>query len=254
MTVRVEDAGGVRVLSIARQQVHNCIDAQTAVALAEGIDGFGADDALSALVITGEGDRAFCTGADLKAAGDLLDHPWSERAGPIGFARLDPGKPTIAAVNGYCFAGGLELAAWCDFRIAGVNAEFGALNRRWGVPFIDGGTQRFPRIVGMANALYLIETGARIDAQRALAMGFVQEVVDDPKARALELARAIAAYPSSSLRADRASTLQALDRGLLDGIEAESARGRATLADPAMEAGLQRFAAGDRPQTPIARG
>ena len=161
------------------------------------------------LVITGAGDRSFCSGANLKDIDDLMRHPHTERAGPIGFAQLDPGKPTIAAVNGYCFAGGMELACWCDFRIASANAEFGALNRRWGVPFIDGGTQRFPRIMGQGNALWMIETGVRIDAERALAIGLVQEVVAEGAAldRALELADRIAGYPQASLRADRAATL-----------------------------------------------
>ena len=138
-----------------------------------------------------------------------MRHPHTERAGPMGFAHLDPGKPTIAAVNGYCFAGGMELACWCDFRIASANAEFGALNRRWGVPFIDGGTQRFPRIMGQGNALWMIETGVRIDAQRALAIGLVQEVVPEGQAldRALELADRIAGYPQASIRTDRAATL-----------------------------------------------
>src|SRR5207248_3230228 len=118
-----------------------------------------------------------CAGANLEHGGTLLEHPYTDKAGPMGFAALDPGKPTIGAINGYCFAGGMELAAWCDFRIAAANAEFGVLNRRWGVPLVDGGTQRLPRIVGQANALYLIETGVRINAQRALTMGFVQEIV-----------------------------------------------------------------------------
>jgi enoyl-CoA hydratase len=137
----------------------------------------------------------------------------------MGFARLDPGKPTLAAVNGYCFAGGLELAAWCDIRIAAATAEFGALNRRWGVPFVDGGTQRFPRIVGQGNALWLVETGVRIDACRALAMGLVQEVVegDDALPRALELARQIAGYPQASLRADRAAILASWGLALAEG-------------------------------------
>jgi enoyl-CoA hydratase len=112
----------------------------------------------------------------------------------MGFARLDPGKPTIAAINGYCFAGGFELAAWCDFRIASENAEFGCLSRRWGVPYVDGGTQRFARIMGLGNALYLLETGMRIDANRAYAMGFLQEIVAEGEVlgRALDLAHAIA--------------------------------------------------------------
>ncbi|MFA5891510.1 MAG: enoyl-CoA hydratase-related protein [Actinomycetota bacterium] len=255
MTVSIERRGGVTVITLNRPEVRNCIDAPTAVALAEGVTAFAADAAARVLVVTGAGPTAFCTGADLSSASQLLDHAWTDRAGPIGFARLDPGKPTIAAVNGCCFAGGMELAAWCDFRIASQNAEFGALNRRWGVPFIDGGTQRFPRIVGQANALYLIETGVRFDAAQALRMGFVQEVVADGAAleRAVELAARIADYPQASLRADRAATIAAFHPVLDEGIAQEAVAGRATLLDPEMLAGLERFVSGDRPEPPRAR-
>jgi len=228
------------------------VDGETATLLARAIEAFAADDRAHVLVVTGAGRRAFCSGADLKSAGDLLRHPFVERAGPMGFARLDPGKPTIAAVNGYCFAGGLELAAWCDFRIAAAGAEFGALNRRWGVPFVDGGTQRFARIVGQGNALWLVETGVRIDARRALAIGLVQEVVegDDALPRALELARAIAAYPQASLRADRKALLATWGLALADGLRLEAQGGLASARDPEMAAGLERFARHDRPDAP----
>src|SRR6266545_3369787 len=209
----VEKRGPVTLITLNRPDAHNSITAGMAVGLAEGIDAFAADASASVLVITGAGDRSFCSGANLKDVDELMRHPHTNRAGPIGFAKLDPGKPTIAAVNGYCFAGGMELACWCDFRIAAANAEFGALNRRWGVPFVDGGTQRFPRIMGQGNALWMIETGVRIDAARALAIGLVQEVVPIAEAgggspaldRALELADRIAGYPQASLRADRAA-------------------------------------------------
>ena len=170
----------------------------------------------------------------------------------MGFARLDPGKPTIAAVNGYCFAGGLELAAWCDFRIAAAGAEFGALNRRWGVPFVDGGTQRLARIMGQGNALWLIETGVRIDARRALALGLVQEIVegDDALPRALEVARQTAEYPQASLRADRAALLATWGLPLAEGLRLEAERGLATVLDPEMASGLERFARHDRPDAP----
>jgi enoyl-CoA hydratase len=204
------------------------------------------------LVITGAGDTAFCSGANLKDVGELMRHAHTERAGPIGFAKLDPGKPTIAAVNGYCFAGGMELACWCDFRIASANAEFGALNRRWGVPFVDGGTQRFPRIMGQGNALYLIETGARIDAQRAMTFGLVQEVVPVGAAldRALELAERIAGYPQASLRADRAATLATWGLSLDAGLYMETGLCRPTVSDPEMLEGLRNFVSGNRPEAP----
>ncbi|HEV7686436.1 MAG TPA: enoyl-CoA hydratase-related protein, partial [Acidimicrobiia bacterium] len=226
----VEKRGAVTLITLNRPDAHNSITAGMAVGLAEGIDAFAADDDASVLVITGAGDRSFCSGANLKDVEELLHHPHTERAGPIGFAHLDPGKPTIAAVNGYCFAGGMELACWCDFRIASNNAEFGALNRRWGVPFIDGGTQRFPRIMGQGNALWMIETGIRIDAARAMAIGLVKEVVAEGGAldRALELAGRIAGYPQASLRADRAATLATYGVSLEAGLFMEAGIGRPT--------------------------
>ncbi|HET9317008.1 MAG TPA: enoyl-CoA hydratase-related protein, partial [Vicinamibacteria bacterium] len=203
--VVVEAQGGVRILRINRPDVRNCVDGETAVGLGDAIEAFAADESARVLVVTGAGDLAFCAGADLKDPMSLLRHRYVDVAGPMGFARLDPGKPTIAAVNGYCFAGGLELAAWCDFRVAAANAEFGALNRRFGVPFVDGGTQRFPRIVGQGHALWLVETGVRIDAARALAIGLVQEVVPPGQslARALELAGRIAANGPLALQATK---------------------------------------------------
>jgi len=264
----VEQRGAVTVVTLNRPEAHNSITAGMAVGMAEAIDAFAGDDSARVLVITGAGDRSFCSGANLKDVDELLRHAHTERAGPIGFAHLDPGKPTIAAVNGYCFAGGMELACWCDFRIASANAEFGALNRRWGVPFIDGGTQRFPRIVGQGNALYLIETGVRIDAARAQAMGLVQEVVaargtggvpptgaagaasgNAALDRALELAERIAGYPQSSLRTDRAATLAAFG-DLQAGLYMESGLGRPAATDPEMIEGLRNFVAGNRPEAP----
>jgi enoyl-CoA hydratase len=248
----VERRGPVTLITLNRPEAHNSITAAMAVGIAEAIDAFADDNAASVLVVTGAGERAFCSGANLKDVDELLRHPHTERAGPIGFAHLDPGKPTIAAVNGYCFAGGMELACWCDFRIASVNAEFGALNRRWGVPFIDGGTQRFPRIMGQGNALWMIETGIRIDAQRAMAIGLVQEVVSEGTAlgRALELADRIAGYPQASLRTDRAATLATYGLSLDAGLYLESGLGRPTATDPEMLEGLRNFVAGNRPEAP----
>ncbi len=248
----VERRGPITLLTINRPGVHNSVDGETAAALGGAIQAFGADADARVLVITGAGDRAFCAGANLKGVQDLMGHAFVDVAGPMGFARLDPGKPSIAAVNGYCFAGGMELACWCDFRIAAENAEFGALNRRWGVPFIDGGTQRFPRIVGQGNALWLIETGVRIDARRAQSIGLVQEVVPSGGAlqRALELAEYIAGYPQASLRADRAAALATFGMTLDDGLLHEAKVGRATASDREMWSRLQRFAAGERPPSP----
>lgn len=248
----VERRGAVTLITLNRPDAHNSITAAIAVGLAEGIDAFAADESARVLVITGAGDRAFCSGANLKDVDELMRHPHTDRAGPIGFAKLDPGKPTIAAVNGYCFAGGLELACWCDFRIASANAEFGALNRRWGVPFVDGGTQRFPRIMGQGNALWMIETGVRIDAAKAAAIGLVQEVVPEGTAleRALELADRMAGYPQASLRADRAATLATWGVGLEEGLYMEAGLCRPTATDPEMLEGLRNFVAGNRPEAP----
>ncbi len=250
----VAKRGAVTLVTLNRPEAHNSITAGMAVGMAETIDAFAADDSARVLVVTGAGDRAFCSGANLKDVEGLLHHAHSDRAGPIGFAKLDPGKPTIAAVNGYCFAGGMELACWCDFRIASANAEFGALNRRWGVPFIDGGTQRFPRIMGQGNALWMIETGVRIDAARAQAIGLVQEVVSEGGAldRALELADRIAGYPQASLRADRAATLATWGVSLEAGLYIEAGICRPTGNDPEMFEGLRNFVAGNRPDAPRA--
>ncbi len=252
----VEHRGPVTLLTLNRPEVHNSVDAELAVALGEAIEAFAADAGARVLVLTGAGELAFSAGANLKAIDDLGKHAYGDKAGPMGFARLDPKKPTIAAVNGYCFAGGLELACWCDFRIASENAEFGALNRRWGVPFTDGGTQRFSRIMGQGNALWLIETGVRIDARRAQAIGLVQEVVSRGRAlpRALELAQYIAEYPQASLRADRAAALATFGLGLDEGLLLEAQMGRNVVGDPEMWTELARFAAGDRPEPPRPEG
>ncbi|GAC1414162.1 MAG: crotonase/enoyl-CoA hydratase family protein [Actinomycetota bacterium] len=254
--ISVEADGAVRVLRIERPENHNCIDGSTAEELCAAVEKFSTEPAARVLVVTGRGEKAFCTGADLKNTGSLSSHAALERAGPLGFARLDPGKPVIGAINGYAFAGGLELAAWCDFRIAAENAEFGILNRRWGIPLIDGGTQRLARIVGMGNAMYLISTGMRIDAHHALRIGLVQEVVPEGAAlaRAVELARRIAGYPQSSLIADRRSALSYSGSGLDDGLMLERASGRTTLLDPEMARGLQRFDSSDRPEAPRPAG
>jgi enoyl-CoA hydratase len=240
MTVRVEASGAVRVVTIDRPSVHNCVDSPTAAALFDAVTSFDGDDEARVLVLTGAGGKSFCSGADLKSP------PRLRESGPMGISRMDVGKPTIAAIAGYCYAGGLGLACWCDFRIADETSTFGVLNRRWGVPLIDGGTQRLPRIVGLGNALYLIETGARIDAATARRMGLVQEVVPAGRAldRCLELASRIADYPQASLRADRRSAID------LDGMEAEAERGEAMIGDPDMAEGLRRFTSGDRPAPP----
>lgn len=242
----------IRILTLNRPEVHNAVDGEMAAAITQAIEEFAADDNARVLIVTGAGSKSFCSGVDLKNSGELRENPSFERAGPLGFARLDPGKPTIAAVNGYSFAGGMELAAWCDFRIAAANAEFGVLNRRWGIPLIDGGSQRITAIVGIGNALYLSSTGVRIGAQRALELGFVQEVVPEGQAldRAFELADRIAEYPPASLIADRTSALESLGVSLEEGLKSEQERGFKTVGLPEMVEGLRRYAEHDRPEAP----
>jgi enoyl-CoA hydratase len=251
--VEVERRGSVTVVTINRPEVHNCFDGETADLMTGAIESFTEDAGARVMIVTGAGDRAFCSGADLKAPGSLIGRDDAERTAPMGFAKLDPGKPTIAAVEGYCFAGGFELAAWCDFRVAGETAEFGCLSRRWGVNYVDGGTQRFPRIMGVGNALYMLHTGVRVGVDRAFAMGFVQEVVPagDALGRAMELAERIASYPGQpGLLADRASTIAAYDQPLESGLAREGRDGLKALSDPSVAEGLAKFVSGDRPESP----
>ena len=261
-TVLTERRDRALVVTINRPEARNAVNAEVAQLLFEAVQAFKADDALDALILTGAGDpsagsgqAAFCAGADLKGGAGLMARPGAQESGPMGFSRItDVDKPTIAAVNGYCLAGGLELACWCDFRIADETSQFGILNRRWGVPLLDGGTQRLPRIVGLGNALYLIETGVMINAQQAQRLGLVQEVVPKGAAleRALELARAISTYPQLSLRNDRRAAIDGLALPLPEGLQLERRLHESSLADPAMVEGLRRYAAGDRPPPPRA--
>jgi enoyl-CoA hydratase len=170
----------------------------------------------------------------------------------MGFARLDPDKPVIGAINGACYAGGVELAVWCDFRIVDERATFGLLNKRWGLSLADGGTQRLPRVVGIGNALYLIETGVEIDAARALVMGLAQEVVPAGTAldRALELAHHCAGYSQVGIRADRKAAIATLGLSIQDGLDLEVELCHAPALAPEAVAGMRRFAEGSRPEPP----
>lgn len=255
MAVVSTNEGRVRVLTLDDPARHNCLSREMAVSLADAINTFSRDDTADVLVVTGAGEKAFCSGMDLRGMHEVADHFWTYLAGPLGFARLDAGKPTVAAVNGYCFAGGMELASWCDFRIAAANAEFGALNRRWGVPFTDGGTQQFVRHMGKGNALYLLETGVRIDAERARQLGLVQEVVGEGEAlsRAIELASHMTTYPQASLRADRAAAIRGQGLPLAEGLKLEWDLGVPAAFDPGTADGRRRYDVGDRPAAPAPR-
>src|SRR5947209_7932506 len=169
--VRYDDHGAVAVVTIDRQHRRNAIDGRTAQALSDALDRFEANDGVRVLVLTGAGE-AFCAGADLTDIASLAPRA-NGPDGPLGFTRRTATKPTIAAIDGWAVAGGLELALWCDLRISSSRARFGCLERRWGVPLIDGGTWRLPRIVGMGRALDLVLTGRVVDPDEALAKGLV---------------------------------------------------------------------------------
>ncbi len=239
--VRYERVGAAALLTIDRPARRNAVDAATAAALRRGFDDFEADAEARVLVLTGAGGEAFCAGADLKALDLDVDDP----AGPEGFTRLTPSKPAIAAVDGWCLAGGLELALWCDLRLATPGSTFGFFERRWGVPLVDGGTQRLPRIVGMGRALELILTGRPVDAEEGLRIGLVNEVVA-PGAhldRALELAERIAVFPQETMLADRRAAIEGAGLPLAEGLALEHRLGRETL-EVAVR-GAARFAAGE---------
>ncbi|MCH7698669.1 MAG: enoyl-CoA hydratase/isomerase family protein [Chloroflexi bacterium] len=238
------------VVTINRPDVRNCVDGETAQLLNDAADVFRDDNELAIMILTGAGDISFCSGADLKAIETLGTRPRARESGPMGVSRItDLGKPVIGAINGYCTAGGLELACWCDFRIASRNAQFGVLNRRWGVPLVDGSTQRLPRIVGTGNALYLIETGALIDAEHAMRIGLVQELVPEKQAleRALVVAQALGRYPQRAMRRDRQAVLEGLTLPIDDGLAHEARVHHDTAAEPEMADWLRRYAEGDRP-------
>ncbi|MBV8870117.1 MAG: enoyl-CoA hydratase/isomerase family protein [Acetobacteraceae bacterium] len=248
----VERRAAVTVLTLNREPVHNNVDDELAMELADAIIAFGKDEGASVLVVTGAGDRTFCAGANLKGMRELFEHRHTHTAGPMGFARLDPGKPVIAAINGACYAGGVELALWCDFRIVHERAKFGLLNKRWGLSLADGGTQRLPRVVGLGNALYMIETGIEIDAHRALMMGLAQEVVPAGTAltRALQLAEHIAGYPQGGIRADREAAIGTFGLSIQEGLDLEARLCHAPPLSAEALAGMRRFAEGSRPEPP----
>jgi enoyl-CoA hydratase len=242
--VTYERLGAAAVLTIDRPERRNAVDGPTAELLTDGYRAFVADDEARALVLTGAGELAFCAGADLKAIesfGPRLDLD----DGPLGFSRLISPKPTIAAVSGWCLAGGLELALWCDLRIVTEDAKLGFTERRFGVPLIDGGTQRLPRIIGLGRALDMILTGRIVEAGEARSMGLVTEVVGrgEHLSRALTYAEALAAFPQDTMLADRSAALEGIGLPLEEGMRLEARAARPTLQTA--WAGASRFAAGE---------
>jgi enoyl-CoA hydratase len=239
--VRYERNGASAVVTIDRQHRRNAIDGRTAAALVKCLDRFEADDDARVMVLTGAGE-AFCAGADLTAVETLEPRP-DVGSGPLGFTRRVPVKPAIAAVDGWAVAGGLELAIWADLRVASPRAKFGCLERRFGVPLIDGGTWRLPRIVGFGWAMDLVLTGRLVEADEALAIGLVTAVVDDPLARALDLAEQLAAFPQPTMLSDRRSMYDGWGLTRDEAYRLEAEYGLAVLRDA--RAGAARFAAGE---------
>jgi enoyl-CoA hydratase len=252
--VRYERSGAAAVLTIDRPERRNAVDAETADLLLDGFRGFEGDDDARALVLTGAGPEAFCAGADLKAIAEAPSRAAAEDAieavserpeGPMGFTRLTASKPTIAAISGWCLAGGLELALWCDLRIATETARLGYPERRWGVPLIDGGTQRLPRIVGQGRAIEMILTGRIVEAPEALEWGLVNEVVPPEQHidRALELAEGLASFPQQTMLSDRRAALEGFGLPLEQALQLEAELGLGSIETGIR--GAARFAAGE---------
>ncbi|MFP4474654.1 MAG: crotonase/enoyl-CoA hydratase family protein [Desulfatibacillaceae bacterium] len=252
MSVRVEKDGPVTTVILDRPEVKNAVNGPTARALYEAFAEFEADGDASVAVLWGAGG-AFCAGADLKAlaSGEMermnpLEEDMSA-CGPMGPSRMRLSKPVIAAVSGFAVAGGLELACWCDLRVVEQDAVFGVYCRRYGVPLIDGGTQRLPRLVGMSRAMDMILTGRSVRADEALAMGLANYVV--PPGLALEEARAIAArlakFPQACMRSDRVAALEGFDMPFDQAMENEFARGLSVIRGGETLAGATRFTRGN---------
>lgn len=235
----------VRIVRIDQAHVRNAVNADTAQRLHDELLAFDADPDAKVAVLTGD-TEAFCAGANLE------DLPPLRPSGPLGPTRLQLSKPVVAAIEGWCVAGGVELAAWCDLRVAGRSARFGCLERRWGVPLIDGGTYRLPRIVGLGRALDLILTGRVLGAEEAEHIGFVDRLVDDGAAlgAAVELAAHIASFPWRCVLNDRRAVYDGLGLGLEEALANEDRLGRDTIFAPDFADGVARFTgrgADDRP-------
>jgi enoyl-CoA hydratase len=249
MTVHFEADGAVARVTLDRPEVANAIDRPTAAALAEAFRRFDADASLRVAVLAGA-NGTFCAGADLKA----MREPGAPRAtrlardgdGPVGPTRLLLGKPVIAAVEGHAVAGGLELALWCDLRVAAEDAVFGVYCRRWGIPLMDGGTVRLARLVGHSHALDLILTGRGVSGDEARRIGLANRLVakGEALAAALVLARELAALPQGALRSDRLSSYEQWSLGVGAALENEYDHGLRALAGGELRDGLERYASG----------
>ena len=246
MTVDISKDERVAIISINRPQVRNAVNESTAIALCEAFEDFDADDDLDVAVLCGA-QGTFCAGADLKAvAKGLGNKVRPEGRGPMGPTRLHLSKPVIAAVEGFAVAGGLELALWCDMRVAARDAVFGVFCRRWGVPLIDGGTLRLPRLIGHSHAMDLILTGRGVSGNEALSMGLANRITDSGAAisTAIELAKSLSAFPQICMRADRRSAYDQWGVSEGDAIISETVKGIAVLKSGETVRGASRFAAG----------
>ncbi|HMK99721.1 MAG TPA: crotonase/enoyl-CoA hydratase family protein [Acidimicrobiales bacterium] len=245
-TIEIVEEGPVRIVAICRPERRNAVDSATAAALLEAFVAFEDDDRSSVAVLTGRGG-AFCAGADLKALaeGDRRPVP-DDGPGPMGPTRLQLSKPVIAAIEGHAVAGGLELALWCDLRVAATDAVLGVYCRRFGVPLVDGGTVRLPRLIGHSRAMDMILTGRAVDAAEALAIGLVNRLAPPGQAlaAACSLAKELAALPQTCMRNDRRSMLGQWALSEEDALTAEARLGRATIASGETADGALRFATG----------
>ncbi len=244
--VQVRTHGPIQVVTIDRPDRRNAVDRPTADALEAAFAAFEADDDLAVAVLTGAGGH-FCSGADLRAIATREgNRVTAEGPGPLGPTRMRLTKPVIAAVEGYAVAGGLELALWCDLRVAARDAVFGVYCRRWGVPLVDGGTVRLPRLIGQSRAMDLILTGRGVDGEEAGSIGLANRVCAPGEAltTALSLAGDLAALPQRCLRSDRASVLEQWSLDEPDALHNEYRHGIATILSGETEAGARRFADG----------
>ena len=247
MSVRFDADGPVAIVTIDRPEVRNAVDGPTAADLAAAFRRFEGDDALAVAILTGAAGT-FCAGADLKAiSAGRGNRVTVDGDGPMGPTRMQLSKPVIAAVEGHAVAGGLELACWCDLRVAASDAVFGVYCRRWGVPLIDGGTVRLPRLVGHSHALDLILTGRGVSGDEALRMGLVNRLVEPGQAlpAAIELARQLAAFPQGCLRSDRESSYRQWGLPVDEALALEIDLGLEVIQSGETAAGAARFAGGE---------
>jgi enoyl-CoA hydratase len=245
MTVRTDRDGPVLVVTIDRPEARNAVDGPTAAKLAGVFRAFDADDTLAVAVLTGA-EGTFCAGADLKAFSTERGNVVTDDGdGPMGPSRMLLSKPVLAAVEGYAVAGGLELAIWCDLRVAAADAVFGVFCRRWGVPLVDGGTVRLPRLIGQSHALDLILTGRGVSGDEALRMGLANRLTEpgEALAAAVALGHDLARLPQTCMRMDRLSSYEQWDLPFRTAMDNELVRGRVSMTAPDQAVG--RFVAGE---------